>query len=168
MGLMVAPPPGVPAVPADWWERLVARSIEALVVGVLYYILFITAWGLLRTVGLLEVYGDRLPRLLAWLAVGLGYAGYDCLVHYRRRRTFGKAIMKIRLAPAPGRRLGPEDLAKRALLYPGPIALAGIPGANVVVGILVFAVGLSILIDKPLQQGLHDRWAGSLVIKDPR
>ncbi len=167
MGLMVAPPPGVRAVPADWWERLVARSIEALVIGVFYYILFIAAWGLLRTVGLLEVYGDWLPGLFAWLVVGLAYAGYDCLAHYRRRRTFGKAIMKIRLEPAPGRRLSPGDLAKRAILYPGPIALAEIPGVNVVVGILVFAVGLSILIDKPLQRGLHDRWAGSLVIKDP-
>ncbi|MFE3452705.1 RDD family protein [Nonomuraea sp. NPDC059194] len=165
---MVAPPPGVRAVPADWWERLVARSIEGLVVGVFYYILFIAAWALWRTVGLLAVYGDWLPGFSAWLVVGLAYAGYDCLAHYRRRRTFGKAIMKIRLAPAPGRRLSLADLSKRALLYPGPLVLVEIPVVNLVVGILVFAVGLSILIDKPLQRGLHDRWAGSLMIKDPR
>lgn len=166
MGVMVAS--GAPAVPADWWERLAARSIEALVIGVFYYILFIAAWGLLRTVGLLDSFEGRLPGLFAWLAVGSGYAAYDCLAHYRRGRTFGKVIMKIRVAPAPGRALTSADLAKRAALYPGAMVLVGIPGVNLLAGILAFAVGLSILIDRPLQQGIHDKAAGSRVIKEAR
>ncbi|GAA2664153.1 hypothetical protein GCM10010412_039360 [Nonomuraea recticatena] len=166
MGVMVAS--GAPAVPADWWERLAARSIEALVIGVFYYILFIAAWGLLRTVGLLDSFEGRLPGLFAWLVVGSGYAAYDCLAHYRHGRTFGKVIMKIRLAPAPGRALTRADLAKRAALYPGAMVLVGIPGVNLLAGILAFAVGLSILIDRPLQQGIHDKAAGSRVIKEAR
>ena len=43
--VMAGLPPWSDAVPAEWWERLAARLIEALVFGVFYYILFIVLWG---------------------------------------------------------------------------------------------------------------------------
>jgi uncharacterized RDD family membrane protein YckC len=162
---MAETPPRSDAVPADWWERLAARLIEALVFGVFYYILFIALWGTFRTVGVLEVFGGRLPGVLAWLVAGLGYVVYDWRAHSRHGRTFGKAIMKIRLAPegVPSR-----ALLKRALVYPGPVMLMGIPVVNLLAGMLLFSVGLLILIDKPLERGPHDRVAGTRVVKDLR
>ncbi|MEU6711096.1 RDD family protein [Nonomuraea purpurea] len=162
---MAGTPPWPGELPAEWWERLAARSIEALVFGVFYYILFILLWGIFRTVGVLEVFHGRLPGVFAWLVAGLGYAGYDWWAHSRRGRTFGKAIMRIRLAPAES---PPRALLKRALVYPGPIMLMGIPVVNLLAGMLLFAVGLLILIDKPLERGPHDRLAGTRVVKDLR
>lgn len=156
---------GVGALPAEWWERLVARLIEALVLGVFYYILFITLWGVFRTVGFLEMFEGRLPGVFAWFLTGLGYAAYEWAALSRRGRTFGKAIMKIRVAPGDLPRLA---ALKRSLVYPGPAMLMGIPGINVLAGIFVFAVGMLILIDRPLQRGPHDRLAGTLVVKDLR
>ncbi|WP_162794836.1 RDD family protein [Nonomuraea lactucae] len=152
-------------VPAEWWERLAARLIEGLVFGVFYYILFIALWGVFRTVGVLEVFDGRLPGVFAWLLAGVGYAGYDWAAHSGRGRTFGKAIMKIRVVPDD---LPRRALLKRALVYPGPAMLMGIPVVNVLAGIFVFAVGMLILIDRPLQRGPHDRLAGTLVVKDLR
>ncbi|MCK2213944.1 RDD family protein [Actinomadura sp. ATCC 31491] len=151
--------------PAEWWERLGARLIEGLVFGVIYYILFITLWGVFRTVGVLEAFGGRLPGMGAWLAAGAAYTGYDWWAHSRGGRTFGKTIMRIHLVPdepAPGAAL------KRALVYPGPLMLVGIPVVNLLAGMLLFGVGLLILIDKPLERGPHDRLAGTRVVKDLR
>ncbi|MEQ4715756.1 RDD family protein [Nonomuraea sp. B19D2] len=162
---MAGSPSWADAVPAEWWERLAARAIEALVFGVFYYILFIALWGIFRTVGMLEVLDGRLPGVLAWLVAGLGYAGYDWWAHSRRGRTFGKAIMRIRLAPGD---VPPRALLKRSLVYPGPVMLMGIPVVNLLAGMLLFCVGLLILIDKPLERGPHDRLAGTHVVKDLR
>lgn len=162
---MAGSPSLADAPPAEWWERLAARLIEALVFGVFYYILFIALWTIFRTVGMLEVFDGRLPGVLAWLAAGLAYTLYDWRAHYRRGRTFGKAIMGIRLAPGGS---GSEALLKRSLVYPGPLMLMGIPVVNLLAGMLLFCVGLLILMDKPLERGPHDRLAGTRVVKDLR
>lgn len=162
---MAGTSPGADALPAEWWERLAARLIEALVFGVFYYILFIALWGIFRTVGMLEVFDGRLPGVCAWFGAGLAYACYDWHAHSRHGRTFGKAIMRIRLAP---RKLPPGAALKRALVYPGPLVLMGIPVVNLLAGMLLFGVGLLILIDKPLERGPHDRLAGTRVVKDLR
>ncbi|GGO61575.1 RDD family protein [Nonomuraea cavernae] len=151
------------AKPAEWWERLVARLIEGLVFGVFYYILFITLWGAFRTVGVLDALDGRLPGVFAWLLAGLGYTVYDWVAHCTRGRTFGKAIMKIHVTPDD---LPRRALLKRALVYPGPVMLMGIPVVNVLAGIFVFAVGLLILVDKPLERGPHDRLGRTRVAKD--
>jgi uncharacterized RDD family membrane protein YckC len=162
---MAGTPPLSGPVPAEWWERLAARLIEALVFGVFYYILFIALWGIFRTVGMSEMFGGRLPGVFSWAVAGAAYACYDWQAHSRRGRTFGKAIMRIRLEPRdhPSR-----SLLKRALVYPAPVMLMGIPVVNLVAGMLLFGVGLLILIDKPLERGPHDRLAGTRVVKDLR
>ncbi|WP_327088819.1 RDD family protein [Nonomuraea sp. NBC_01738] len=153
-------------VPAEWWDRLVARLIEALVFGVFYYILAILLWSFCRSVGLLEVYGGRLPEVFAWFLTGLGYTAYEWTALSRSGRTFGKAIMRIRVTGFGGAVTG-AGLLKRALLYPGPVMLMGIPVANPLAGMLVFALGLLILINRPLLRGPADRVAGTRVVKDP-
>ncbi|TDC08565.1 RDD family protein [Nonomuraea longispora] len=162
---MAGTPPWADAVPAEWWERLAARIIEALVFGILYYILFIALWAVFRTVGMMDAFGGRLPGVFAWALAGLGYTGYDWWAHWRHGRTFGQAIMRIRLSP-PGVRA--RALLKRSLLYPGPVMLMGIPVVNLVAGMLLFGIGMLILIDKPLERGPHDRLAGTHVVKDLR
>jgi uncharacterized RDD family membrane protein YckC len=162
---MAATPPRTDTRPAEWWERLAARLIEALVFGVFYYILFIALWAIFRTVGMLDVFGDRLPGVCSWFGAALAYAGYDWHAHSRHGRTFGKAIMRIRLAPSE---LPPRAALKRALVYPAPLMLMGIPVVNLLAGMLLFGLGLLILMDKPLERGPHDRLAGTRVVKDLR
>ncbi|MFI6499786.1 RDD family protein [Nonomuraea typhae] len=156
-------------VTAEWWERLVARLIEALVFGVFYYILFIALWSFFRSVGLLGVFDEgRLPGVFAWLGAGLAYTVYDCVSHSRGGRTFGQAIMRIRVVPADGAVVTTRGLLKRALLYPGPTMLMGIPVLNVLAPMVAFGVGMLILMDRPLLRGPHDRLAGTRVVKDQR
>jgi uncharacterized RDD family membrane protein YckC len=160
---MAATPPRVDLVPAEWWGRLVARLIEALVFGVFYYILFIALWGVFRTVGVLDLFEGRLPGVFAWVFAGLGYTVYEWYALSRGGRTFGKAIMRIRVEPG---RVGPRDRLKRVLGYPAPAIVMGIPVLNLLAGMFVFGVGLLILMDKPLQRGPHDKLAGTIVVKD--
>lgn len=162
---MAAMPRLTEAVPAEWWERLAARLIEALVFGILYYILFIVLWGLFRSVGIMDAFGGRLPGVFAWLAAGAAYTCYDWAAHSTGGRTFGQAVMRIRVVPSADA-LPREGWLKRALVYPGPAMAMGIPVLNLLVGIFLFSNGLRILIDKPFQRGLHDRLAGTRVIKD--
>lgn len=160
---MAGTPPRVEVIPAEWWERLVARLIEALVFGVFYYILFIALWGVFRTVGVLDLFDGRLPGVFAWMFAGLGYTVYDWVALSRGGRTFGKAIMRIRVEPGE---VSARARVKRVLGYPAPAIVMGIPVLNLLAGMFVFAVGMIILIDKPLQRGPHDRLAGTLVVKD--
>ncbi|MFI6298421.1 RDD family protein [Nonomuraea sp. NPDC050790] len=160
--------PAQRTVTAEWWERLVARLIEALVFGVFYYILFIALWTFFRSVGLLEVFDGRLPEVFAWFVAGLFYTVYDCVSHSAGGRTFGQAIMRIRVVPAGGADVTSGGLLKRALLYPGPTMLMGIPVLDLVAAVVAFGVGMLILIDRPQLRGPHDRLAGTRVVKDPR
>ncbi|NUW43724.1 RDD family protein [Nonomuraea rhodomycinica] len=151
--------------PAEWWERLAARLIEGLAFGVFYYILFIALWVSFRTVGAPELSAGRLAGAVAWFTAGLAYTAYEWEALCGAGRTFGKAIMKIQVTPDD---LPRRALLKRALLYPGPVMLLGIPLVNLLAGIFLFAVGMLILIDRPAQRGPHDRLAGTRVVKDLR
>ncbi|MEU7003317.1 RDD family protein [Nonomuraea sp. NPDC046570] len=107
-------------------------------------------------------------RLFAGMLGGLGFSAYDCVALSRQGRTFGTAIMKIRVAPVAGTPLTTADLAKRALFYPGPVIVKGIPAANLLAGILGFAVCLFFLIERPRERDSHDRVVGTRVVKDQR
>lgn len=159
---------GARVLAAEWWERLAARLIEALVFGVFYYILFIGLWAAFRTVGMPDEMDGRLSGLLGWLLAGLGYTVYDSVAILRRGRTFGKAIMRIRVVAVSGDDLSFGDVLKRSLIYPGSAMVMGIPVANLLGGMFAFIIGLFILIDRPALRGPHDRVAGTRVVKDPR
>ncbi|GGL28446.1 RDD family protein [Planomonospora parontospora] len=155
--------------PAEWWERLAARIIDAAGFVALYWILSLSFYSLLAPAG--EGRGAD-PRVLPGLFAGLiafgGYTLYDYVLHARDGRTIGKKVMGIRLVPYGG--AGPDraGLVRRAALYPGVLLTAGIPAVNLLAAVLGFAGALFILMDKPLQRGPHDRLAGTVVVKDLR
>src|SRR5690606_42033121 len=97
--VMAVTPPRVDLVPAEWWGRLVARLIEALVFGVFYYILFIALWGVFRTVGVLDLFEGRLPGVFAWVFAGLGYTVYEWYALSPGWPTLGTAILLLRIEP---------------------------------------------------------------------
>ncbi|MFI0420159.1 RDD family protein [Spongiactinospora sp. 9N601] len=163
------------AVPAEWWERMAARIIDAVPFVVLYYILFAVfsaLFGPADVIAAAAVDGARahtsLPRLIAWLISGAAFAVYDVVLHSRYGRTLGKHVLRIRLIPAGGGVLTTAALAKRAAMLPGPMAAMDIAVLNLLAGVFLFVVGLFILVDKPSQQGLHDKVAGTMVVRRPR
>ncbi|MDF5758937.1 RDD family protein [Spongiactinospora sp. TRM90649] len=161
-------------VPAEWWERMAARIIDAVPFVVLYYILFTVFWALFGPAHPMSpaVEGaaahSPLPRLIAWLIVGTAFALYDVVLHSRYGRTLGKHVLRIRLIPADGGVLTTASVVKRAAMLPWPMAVMGIAVLNLLAGMFLFAVGLFILVDKPRQQGLHDKVARTMVARSPR
>jgi TctA family transporter len=78
-------------------------------------------------------------------------------------------VMGIKVVPVGGT-LGPQGLDQQTalrrsgVLY-GPYLLEGIPIIGILVGVFVLVNVLWQLWDKPLQQCLHDKAAGTVVVK---
>jgi uncharacterized RDD family membrane protein YckC len=183
-----APQQGTPApeapgmVLAEWWERLVARFIDGILFGVLYFILGAIVGALFVsqivynpntgefTGGGLFVLAVVLPPLIG----GLLYAGYDVFMHGRDGQTLGKKVMKTRLVTVNGGRPDQATLMKRAAIYPGIIAIAGLLGfisifggllISFLIGIFTLVDGIFVLTDSVRRQSLHDKWSGTIVVK---
>ncbi|MEV0974726.1 RDD family protein [Microtetraspora glauca] len=152
-------PPGVPAPLAEWWERLVARIIDSVIFGVVYLILSI-ALGVAS--------GSFLTGFIASLIAYGAYAAYDYVLHSKDGQTIGKKIMKIQLVALGGGPLDSSVVMRRSAVYPGVFVLYGIPLVGLLASLFALATGVFILVDKPLQQGLHDKVAGTVVVKAPR
>ncbi|MFF4772065.1 RDD family protein [Microtetraspora fusca] len=153
-------PPGVPAPLAEWWERLVARIIDTVVFGVVYLILTtILVFG-----GGGSFLSGFIPALIAYGA----YTAYDYVLHSKDGQTIGKKIMKIRVAALGGAPLDSSVVMRRSVLYPGVLVLYGIPVVGLLGSLFALATGVFILVDKPLSQGLHDKVAGTVVVKAAR
>jgi uncharacterized RDD family membrane protein YckC len=111
-----------------------------------------------------------LPTVIA----GLLYAGYDFYMHhYRNGQTLGKLVMKTRLVAPDGGKPDQITLLKRAAIYPGVTAVVGLLGfidvfgnlLGLVVAVFTLVDGIFVFTDLPLRRALHDKWAGTLVIK---
>jgi uncharacterized RDD family membrane protein YckC len=75
-------------------------------------------------------------------------------------RTVGKMAMGTRVVRlVDGGRPGWSDALMRALL---PLALGAIPRIGVFLGVMVYSIALW----NPLRQGLHDKAAGTLVVRN--
>ncbi len=182
-GAQGTPAPEAPGlILAEWWERLVARFIDGIIFGILYFILgaIFTAIFVSQiafnpetgqvTGGSLIVLAVVLPPLLG----GLIYAGYDVFMHGRDGQTLGKKIMKTRLVTVNGGRPDQSALIKRAAIYPGVIAIAGLLGfisifggvfVSMLIGLFTLVDGLFVLTDSVRRQALHDKWTGTIVVK---
>ena len=165
-------PAGVPL--ADFGTRLLAWLIDTAVVTVVTLIVALPLlfWFMYRLTSRMDAAGANLdggqfftsfflPVLLAELGyvlfVLLCYYVYDVEMMYRSGQTLGKRIMKIRIVPLnPARPLTRGMAAKRYLL-------------EFVGGTLIpffhYLDGLWQLWDKPFQQTLHDKVAGTVVVK---
>ena len=181
--------PGTPApeapgmVLAEWWERLVGRFIDGILFGIVYFILGAISTALFVsqiafdpdtgqfTNGGLFVLASVLPGLIG----GLLYAGYDIFMHSRDGQTLGKKVMKSRLVTINGQKPDQATLIKRAAIFPGIYAIAGLLAFISVfallllpiIGIFTLIDGIFVLTDSTRRQSLHDKWAGTIVVKAP-
>jgi uncharacterized RDD family membrane protein YckC len=162
---------------ASFSDRLLAYMIDyALFFGVAFVlalpaivILFITVAPDLFEVqpdgtpvdpGFMELF---VPLLLieAGLVVALLLVSYVYHVEmlFRGGQTLGKRAMKIKVVPLdPDAKLTRGSAAKRWLA--GDVAATFLPG-------FIYVDGLWQLWDKPHQQCLHDKFAGTVVVKVP-
>ncbi|WP_055482430.1 RDD family protein [Sphaerimonospora mesophila] len=172
-----AVPPGAPAPLAEWWQRLVARIIDGIVVGIPFGIIsaIITAIVVtqgsinLRTREYVEPSGYFLAALLIAILSGVVMIGYEFLMLKMRGQTIGKIAMGIKVVPVGGTLtqggLSPDVAGKRAGVLFGPQLLRWIPVVEYLIGVFALLNVLWLLWDKPLQQALHDKAAGTVVVK---
>ena len=160
----------------------VARFIDGIMFGVVYFILgaIFTAIFVSQiafnpdtgelTGGGLFVLAAVLPPLIG----GLLYAGYDIFMHGRDGQTLGKKIMKTRLVTVNGAKPDQATIIKRAAIYPGVIAIAGLLGfisvfggvlLSFVIGLFTLIDGIFVLTDSVRRQALHDKWSSTIVVK---
>lgn len=157
-----SPQPVAPQ-PADLGPRIGAYLLDSIGVGVvvgipvaiLWIIFAVAAGGETGGLG-----GGYLPGLLITLAV----LAYFTVMESRDGQTFGKKLLKIRAVDAQGGVPTMQQAALRRLPFVIgsiiPTWLGGLIGFGLVIAILVTAAQ-----DKPWNRGLHDRWAGTTVVK---
>ncbi|MBX6386908.1 MAG: RDD family protein, partial [Microbispora sp.] len=169
-------PPGAPAPLAEWWQRLVARLIDGVIVGIPFLILngLIVAIVVtpphidLENGTVTEGSGVLLAALLVAVLSGLVMVGYEFLMLRMRGQTVGKLALGIKVVPVGGTLDGglPVDVAgKRAGVMWGPQLVRWVPVVEYVVGIFSLLNVLWHLWDKPLRQALHDKAAKTVVVK---
>jgi uncharacterized RDD family membrane protein YckC len=162
---------------AEWWQRLVARIVDGLILAVITSPLLIWyfIWYFRHLPELVPPSTGAAPdmheflqlevkligiSLLYGLASSLVYFAYDWFQHAKWGQTIGKRIMKIKVVALVDRTpVTGGAAAKRAAAY----ALA--PEVPFVGGIFGLLNVLWLLWDKPNRQCLHDKFAGTVVIK---
>ncbi|MFI7431037.1 RDD family protein [Micromonospora sp. NPDC049836] len=164
---------------AGFGERLVAWLIDSMVASAVAMVLFapVFVWLVVRTIDQMPMPGPDgtvpepdpsmfftdlfLPILLAELGIFAVLLVFYWLYHveYARRtgQTLGKKVMKLRIVPVePGAALTRGHLGRRYLVE--FVAGSLVPFAS-------YVDGLWQLWDKPWQQCLHDKAAGTVVVK---
>ncbi|WP_169953629.1 RDD family protein [Microbispora sp. H11081] len=169
-------PPGAPAPLAEWWQRLVARIIDGVVVGIPFGIISVVITAIVVTSPSIDISsgtidpggGVFLASLLSSILAGLVMIGYEFILLRQRGQTLGKIAMGIKVVQVGGTLEGglPVDVAgKRAAVMWGPQLVQWIPIVKYLVGVFSLLNVLWLLWDKPLQQALHDKAAKTVVVK---
>lgn len=128
-------------IPAGFWLRLVAYGIDtALILG----------GGALIILTLVEIYGDQ-ARLFGVALLPAYYLYYAILESSPARATLGKRLFGLRVVDLNGRRLGfwqalGRNLSKAASQF-------------------IFGIGFLMAAWTEKKQALHDKMAGTLVMK---
>jgi uncharacterized RDD family membrane protein YckC len=176
--------PGAPGPIPEWWERWLARFLDSLIFGIVAAIAvsivgraFLPSLDDYLSGGYTAVlsYGTSyyVAIMVVYLVIGALFAAYDVIMHSRNGQTLGKMALKTRLVMANGAKPEQSVLIKRALVYPASgyvlTALLGlIPSFGGIVQLGAALVGIAISIPiftDPMRRGLHDQWAGTVVIK---
>lgn len=157
---------------AAWWQRVLARIIDLLVVSALT-VLVCLPWLLpyLRTAyrnaeqaanpggrPQFVPLGTR-DALLVSLVSALLYFGYDLFQHGLWGRTLGKRALGLRVTRSDGSRLSWRRVAVRSGLW---TLVPAIPTFGL---LLQLMDGLWALWDKPWRQSIHDKVAGTVVVQ---
>ena len=149
-------PPGLTAQPlASILARLGARLLDAAIVGI-----GLTALLLLFRIPR-RLDAQTLPELLSSLRLPAAIIGalYEVALTAWRGQTLGKMGVGIRVVDVAGG--GPPGWRKAFVRWLVPFAMGLVPIAGAFLGVLPY---LWILWD-PRRQGLHDKAAGTLVVK---
>jgi uncharacterized RDD family membrane protein YckC len=171
-------PPGAPAPLAEWWQRLVARIIDGLIVGIPATIigsLAASPFALSFDAATASVTGSVfLQTFVSGIIVALAFIAYEIFFLGRDGQTLGKQIIGIKVVMVGGQLQGGLDTmtaARRAGVFFGPSVLQSLGGwgLGVLLTLAAGAFGLANVLwqfwDKPLQQCLHDKVANTVVVK---
>ncbi|WP_344966700.1 RDD family protein [Streptosporangium fragile] len=168
-------PPGAPAPLAEWWQRLVARIIDGVILAIPIFILslilgifFLASSTYDLSTGEYTAATSIGTILTAVLAAGICFA-YEFFMLGKGGQTVGKMVMGIKVVPVgavlpPGGLPSGAALKRAGVLY-GPYALNWVPFLSWVVSIFGLVNVLWLLWDRPLQQALHDKVAETVVVK---
>lgn len=160
-------PPG--GAPAGIGDRFLARLIDGLLVGVVYYLIatIIVAIFVQNLFDANQVMTATIISQLINTALGLGYFAY---MESSRGQTLGKMAMKLKVLGPNGANPSFAEALKRNIFMAISL-LAIIPGnAGVSISGLLMVVALAsiaftITSDTSLRQGWHDKFAGTRVVK---
>jgi uncharacterized RDD family membrane protein YckC len=149
---------------AGTFSRLVAYAIDVL-------LLFVVAFAIEYAVGYYRA--DTAPLLAFVVALAVLLLGGAYFILFWRsgwHATIGMRLMGIRvLGSVNGATLGLDSAIIRWLALAGIVqATQLIPGATSFIGLIAFVWLVVLLVTTvmdPLHQGLHDRWAGSVVVQ---
>lgn len=180
-------PPAAGAVFAEPGQRLVARLIDTLIVGLP---VALVARALLPE----SAYGARPAETATAVGVAVCYLLYDTVQHALWGRTIGKRLTGVKVVPAVqdaaraadldgdqdsdqdgaqdavhraeagGGRVGLPRALLRAAVFALPIAARPVPVLGVIAGI-VWVAGVAWVLEPTRRQALHDRIAATNVTR---
>jgi uncharacterized RDD family membrane protein YckC len=175
---------------ADVPNRIFAQIIDWIIVGIVGLILSIILYGIIGWPTTATTVSDpnallgiRIDTSTNWLSLILGTilglvlsAGYYIYTWTAMRGTIGQKALGMQVGnAADGASLTMEQAVKRWLALGGVFALAQflnpLPGLGILIGLasLVWVIALLYTTaSSPTKQGLHDRYAGSVVVKAAR
>ncbi len=175
---------------ADVPNRIIAQILDALLVGIVGFILSIVIWAVIGTPTTLTTVADpnallgvRIDTSTNWISVivsailGVALsAGYYIYTWTALRGTLGQKALGMQVGNAfDGKTLTMEQAVKRWLALGGVFALAQflnpLPLLGLLIGLasLVWVIALLVTTaQSPTKQGLHDKYANSVVVKAAR
>lgn len=119
---------------AEPWQRLVARLIDAIIVGIVNIVI-----GVIVAVALDNVLGGIIASLIG-VAIGLAY---EIILTTKADATLGKKIFNMRIVnEADGSRVDEQVMFRRML----PIVAIGVIGAVPILGLLSIPLGLAFVV----------------------
>ncbi|MDP9482646.1 MAG: RDD family protein [Chloroflexota bacterium] len=189
-----APPAATPGpaglVYADVPNRIIAQIIDAIIVGIVGLVLSLILYSIVgapttvtTTPDTSQILGVRIDTTTNWVSVLLSAvlgtalsAGYYIYTWTAMRGTIGQRALGMQVGnAADGKTLTMEQAVKRWLALGGVFSLAQflnpLPGLGILIGLasLVWVIALLVTTaQSPTKQGLHDRFAGSVVVKAAR
>ncbi len=149
---------------AGVFSRAVAYSVDALLLGALNLIVF----GLLGILD--ETRDDALVLIVSGVLVGVDFLYFVGLWTSGLQATLGMRLLRLRiLGVQTARTLSINDALLRWIALSGAVGILtlvpGLGGYIGLVSLLWFFVLLLSTSTNPLRQGLHDRWARSVVVQ---
>jgi uncharacterized RDD family membrane protein YckC len=175
-----APPTAGPAgfYYADVPNRAIAYIIDSIIIGIVNVIILAVLGGLFGGGGVVDAAGNlNFAALVVVTLVGLAIsAGYFIYTWTSMRGTVGMKLLGMQIGnETDGSTLTTNQAVTRWILLGAPFGLAQLLNPIPALGILISLAGLvwfiALLVttaQSPTKQGLHDRYANTVVVKAAR